>query len=82
MASLQYLIDSICANFSVKALHDLVKAQLNRGPCLVSEIAREIRCDDRTLDFASSKELAEAVLEVLEESGEVTREGDWVHRAT
>lgn len=79
MASLQFLIDNICANFTVKALNNLVKVQVSRGPCLVSEIAREIRCDDRTLDFASSRALAEAALEALEETGEVTREGDLVY---
>lgn len=81
MASLQFLIDSICANFTIKALNNLVEVQLSRGPCLVSEIAREIRCDDRTLDFASSRALAEVALEALEESGEIIREGDMVYLA-
>lgn len=78
MASLQYIIDSICANFTVESMYDVVKLRLSLGPCTVGEIALEVRCEDRTLDFGSSKMLAEAALEALELRGDVMIEGDYV----
>jgi len=79
MPALQYVIDSICANFTVDAMYNLIKAQLSRGPMTVGEIAREIRCTDRTLDPGSSKQLAEAALEALEQRGVIMLDGDMVY---
>lgn len=81
MASLQFLIDSICANFTVESMHELVKVRLSQGPFMVGEIAREIRCKDRSLDFESSKQLAEAALEALAQRGDITIQGDYVYPA-
>ncbi|MBI2288713.1 MAG: hypothetical protein HYU83_07055 [Chloroflexi bacterium] len=77
--SLQYVIDSICANFTVDSMYELVKGRLNQGPFTVSEIALDIRCKDRTLDFGSSKALAEAALEALAQRGNITMEGDCIY---
>ena len=79
MASLQFIIDSICANFTVNSMYELVKVRLRDGPFTVAEIARDIRCTDRTLDFDSSKKLAEAALEALAQRGDIVLEGDYVH---
>ena len=81
MSSLQFIIDSICANFTVDAMYELVKVRLSQGPLTVGEIAREIRCKDRTLDFDSSKQLAEAALEALAQRGDITIEGNYVYPA-
>ena len=79
MASLQFIIDSICANFTVDSMYELVKVRLREGPFMVGEIARDIRCKDRTLDFDSSKQLAEAALEALAQRGDITIEGNYVY---
>ena len=79
MASLQFIIDSICANFTVDSMYELVKVRLRQGPFMVGEIARDIRCKDRTLDFDSSKQLAEAALEALAQRGDITIEGNYVY---
>ncbi len=79
MVTVQYIIDTICANFTVESMYDLVKSRLRQGPCMVAEIAREIRCEDRSLDFSSSKMLAEAALDALEQRGDITIEGDCVY---
>ncbi len=79
MSSLQYIIDSICARFTVDSMSKLVTARLRNGPSTVAEIARDIRCEDRTLDFDSSKKLAEAALELLAERGDVVLDGDLVY---
>ncbi|MBI4287136.1 MAG: hypothetical protein HY671_01760 [Chloroflexi bacterium] len=81
MSSLQFIIDSICANFTIDSMYELVKARLGQGPLLVGEIARDIRCKDRTLDFDSSKKLAEAALEALAQRGDITIEGNYVYPA-
>lgn len=81
MASLQFIIDSICANFTLESMYELVKVRLSQGPFMVGEIAREIRCQDRSLDFDSSKKLAEAALEALAQRGDITIEGDYVYSA-
>lgn len=79
MASLQFLIDSICANFTADSMYQLVKARLGQGPFTVAEIARDIRCKDRSLDFESSKQLAEAALEVLAQRGDITMQGGYIY---
>jgi|TARA_B100002003_G_C13989067_1_gene477989 hypothetical protein len=81
MVTVQYVIDTICANFTVDSMCDLIKTQVSQGPVMVAEIAREIRCEDRTLDFSSSKMLAEAALEALEKRGDIVIEGDCVYLA-
>lgn len=81
MASLQYIIDTICANFTVDSMYKLVKERLSQGPVLVAEVARDVRCKDRTLDFDSSKQLAEAALEALAQRGDITIEGDYIYPA-
>lgn len=79
MASLQFIIDSICANFTVNSMYELVKVRLKEGPVPVGEIARDVRCKDRTLDFDSSKQLAEAALEALAQRGDIIIDGDCVY---
>ena len=49
MASLQFSIDNICANFTVESLNSLVKERLSPGPCTIDDIAREIVGSDRSL---------------------------------
>ncbi len=79
MASLQYVIDSICANFTVESMYELIKVRLRQGPFTVGEILPEIRCKDRSLDFGSTKILAEAALEALAQRGDIRIEGDCVY---
>ncbi len=79
MASLQYVIDSICANFTMESMYELIEVRLRQGPFTVGEILPLIRCKDRSLDFSSAKMLAEAALEALAQSGDIRIEGDCIY---
>ena len=81
MASLQYIIDSICANFTVESMYELIEVRLRQGPFTVGEILPLIRCKDRSLDFGSAKMLAEVALEALAQSGDIRIEGDCIYPA-
>ncbi len=79
MSSLQYAIDSICARLTVEFLYELIEVRLRQGPFTVGEILPLIRCEDRSLDFGSTKILAEAALEALAQRGDIRIEGDCVY---
>ncbi len=79
MASLRYIIDSICANLTEESIYELIKVRLSQGPFTVGEILPLIRCKDRSLDFGSTKMLAEAALETLAQRGDIRIEGDCVY---
>ncbi len=81
MASLQYVIDSICANFTEEAMYELMKVRLSQGPFTVGEILPLIQSKDRSLDSSSAKMLAEAALESLAQRGDVRIEGDCIYPA-
>ncbi len=81
MASLQYIIDTICANFTEKAMYELMRARLNQGPFTIAEILPVIQNKDRSLDSGSAKMLAEAAFEILVQQGDVRMEGDCVYPA-
>ncbi len=82
MSFLQFLIDTMCANFNRESMRNLVKARLDQGACTIDDIAQEIMQRDRTLDIVSAQRLAEAAVEALTESGEVTIRGAYVHPAS
>ncbi len=79
MASLQYIIDSICANFTVESMYELIEVRLRQGPFTVGEILPLIRSKDRSLDSGSAKMLAEVALEALAQSGYIRIEGDCIY---
>ncbi len=68
MASLQFSIDNICADFTVDSLSALVRAQLNEGRSALGEVAQAIMEADRSLDIKSAENLAKAAVEVLSHS--------------
>ncbi len=78
MASLQYIIDSICANFTVESMYELIELQLRQGSFMVGEILPLIRSKDRSLDSGSAKMLAEAAFEALAQRGDIKIEGDCI----
>ena len=81
MASLQYVIDSICSSLTIKFVYDLIEVQLKEGPFTVGEIIPLIKCKDRSLDMGSAKKIAEAALEELTQRGEIKIEGDLIYSA-
>ena len=81
MASLQYVIDSICAKFTAESVYELMKARLSQGPFTVGEILSLIQYKDRSLDLGSTKMLAEAALEDLAQRGDIRIEGDYIYPA-
>lgn len=78
MPSLQYVIDSICANFTVRSMYELIELRLGQGSFIVDEILPLIQSKDRSLDSSSAKMLAEAALEALAQRGAIEIEGDCI----
>lgn len=81
MPSLQYLIDSMCANFTAAALYALVKEAVAGGPRTLLDIARRVTEKDPSLDIGSARLLAEAAVSDLVGRREVELWGEYVQRA-
>ncbi len=81
MASLQYVIDSICSKLTVDAIYKMVKLRLDRGPFKMTEIIPAIQSKDRSLDFDSARMLAEAACDELAGRGDIRIDGDIVSPA-
>ncbi len=71
MSFLQFLIDDMCANFTVDAMSELVKKRLAQGPCTLRDLAWEVAGTERTLDIKSAQILAQAAVESLVEKGDI-----------
>jgi hypothetical protein len=71
MKTLQFLIDNICADFTVDSLLGLVRTCLAQGPSTISDITRAIIQKDRSLDIRCAEGLAEGAVQALSESGNV-----------
>ncbi len=69
--TLQFLIDNICADFTVNSLLGVVRTCLAKGSTDASEITRGIMQKDPSLDVKCAKGLAEGAVLALSESGEV-----------
>ena len=80
MASLQYVIDSICTSLTAESMYELIEVRVRQGGFIVDEILPLIQSKDRSLDTGSAKMLAEAALEALAQRGRVKIEGDFVLR--
>ena len=79
MKTLQFLIDNICADFTVDSLLGLVRTCLTNGPSTISDITRAIMQRDRSLDVRCAEGLAEGVVQALSESGDVEVRESWVY---
>ncbi len=71
MRTLQFLIDNICADFTVSSLLGVVRTCLANGPSTISEITRAIMQKDRSLDARCAEGLAEGAVQAMSESGAV-----------
>ena len=71
MKTLQFLIDNICADFTVDSLLSVVRTCLAGGPATVSAITRAIMQEDRSLDVKCAEGLAEGAVQALSERGDV-----------
>ena len=69
--TLQFLLDNICANFTVDSLLDVVRICLGKAPATISDIASAIMQKDRSLDVKSAEGLAEGAVQTLLQSGDV-----------
>ncbi len=72
---MQFLVDNICADFTVDSLLGVVRTCLAKGPCTKSDISRAIMQKDRSLDTRCAEGLAEGAVVALSESGEVEVRG-------
>ncbi len=79
MKTLQFLIDNICADFTMDSLLGLVRTCLANGPSTISDITRAIIQKDRSLDVRCAEGLAEGAVQALSESGDVEVRESWVY---
>ena len=79
MKTLQFLIDNICADFTVYSLLDLIMTCLANEPSTISDITRVIIRKDPSLDVRCAEGLAEGAVQALSESGDVEVRGSWVY---
>ncbi len=77
--TLQFLIDNICADFTVDSLLGLVRTCLVNGPSTISDITRAIIQKDHSLDVRCAEGLAEIAVQTLSESGDVEVRESWVY---
>jgi hypothetical protein len=81
VASLQYVIDSICSKLTVEQMYRLVTTRLGQGAFKVDGIIPVIQNEDRSLDRESASMLAEATFEEMTQRGDLRIAGDTVHPA-
>ncbi len=81
MASLQYVIDSICSSVTVECVYKIIEALLSQGPFTVAEILPLIQSKDRSLDLESAKMIAKAALDDMAQRGIIRIEGDNIYSA-
>ncbi|MBI4268040.1 MAG: hypothetical protein HY662_04565 [Chloroflexi bacterium] len=79
MKTLQFLIDNICADFTVDSLLGMVRTCLAKGPSTLGDIIGAIMQRDRSLDIRCAKGLAEGAVLVLSDCGEVEIKGALVY---
>jgi len=79
--TLQFLIDNICADFTVTSLLATARACLKNGPCTYQHIADAIMRKDASLDRSCADGLAEGVADALADYGEATVRGGTVYPA-
>ena len=82
MKTLQFLIDNICADFTLDSLLGLARTCLASGPSTINEISRAIIQKDRSLDARCAKGLAEGVVQALSDIGEVEVRDSLVYRTS
>jgi hypothetical protein len=68
--TLQFLIDNICADFTVDSLLRTARACLAAGPCTFRDISAAIMKKDPSLDQGCADGLAEGVADALADCGE------------
>ena len=78
MKTLQFLIENICADFTVDSLLGLVRTCLANGSSTISNITRAIMQKDHSLDVRCAEGLAECAVQTLSESGDVEVRESWV----
>ncbi len=82
MKTLQFLIDNICADFTVDSLLGLTRTCLASGPSTISEISCAIIQKDRSLDVRCAEGLAEGVVQALSDIGEVELRESLVYKTS
>ncbi len=78
--TLQFLVDNICADFTVDSLLGVVRACLAQGPSNMDDISRGIMLKDHSLDIKCAEGLAEGAVLALTESREVEVRGSLVYK--
>ncbi len=69
--TLQFLVDNICADFTVDSLLNTARACISNGKSTVEDVTRAIMNKDHSLDINCARGLAEGVLLALTERGEL-----------
>ncbi len=78
MASLQFVIDSICSKVTVEAMYRLVRGRLGQGQFAIAELVPLVQREDRSLDRDSARSLIQAACVELAQRGELVTDGERV----
>ena len=70
MKTLQFLIDHICADFTVNSLLTVARTCVAGGACTAEDIQHAIMKRDPSLDVRCAEGLAEGVVQTLCDTGE------------
>jgi hypothetical protein len=82
MASLQYVIDSLCSKLTVEQIYEVIKVRIKQGPVKNDEIILLIRSKDRSLDNDSARLLVQTACEELVQCGNIKVDGDRIYPKT
>ncbi len=78
METLQFLIDNICADFTIDSLLGVVRACASNGPTTIGEITGAIIKKDRSLDTRCAEGLAAGAVQYLSWNKEIETDGNGV----
>ena len=81
MASLQFVIDSICSRLTVETMYRIVRERLGQGPFNIPDIVPLVQREDRSLDAESARQLADATFAELAQRGELRVDGESIRPA-
>jgi hypothetical protein len=82
VATLQYVIDSLCSKLTVESMFEIIRQRLTQGTFKIDEIILIVRSKDRSLDYDSAKMITEAAVKDMAQLGEIRVEGESICTAT
>jgi hypothetical protein len=76
MASLQYVIDSICSSVTVECVYKMIDGMLTQGMVTIDEIVPLVQSKDHSLDIGSARLIVKTAADDLAQKGNIRLEGE------